>query len=54
MINDAVGRASLLPRLSSARNKVYPCTRYQAWVPGRLLNGIHPDQPSISRLRSTV
>lgn len=28
MINDAVGRASLLPRLSSARNKVYPCTRY--------------------------
>lgn len=30
MINDTVGRASLLPRLSTSQNRVYPCTGYRS------------------------
>ena len=30
MINDTVGRASLLPRLATSQNRVYPCTGYRS------------------------
>lgn len=37
MINDTVGRASLLPRLSTSRNRVYPCTGYRSAARTRFL-----------------
>jgi len=37
MINDTVGRASLLPRLSTSRNRVYPCTGYRSAAHTRFL-----------------
>lgn len=61
MINDTVGRASLLPRLSTSRNRVYPCTGYRSayTMPLRLYQrttaSILPARSAdLSRSRSTA